>query len=185
MCKVWFILPVLPRISLFFSAASTACCFLLFFVKCGCGVCFVFTFALRFTTSPVIAPICVRVFRCVRCAMPPSPEGRARSVRVFRRVRLKTNAAHQRLCRIAARIVAARAFFPCTLKPATSVPNFEFRIEKATGVHCPLTANSIPSTLFTLHSSLFTLPSTPQSLNPSTPQSLLAYASTYSCTRKF
>ena len=82
--KTWFP-PFLPRELWRFS---------LFSEKCGCGVCFAFTFALRFTTSPVIAQICVRFFICVRRAMPPSPEERARSVRVFRCVRLKTNAYH-------------------------------------------------------------------------------------------
>ena len=61
-----------------FSAVSTVCCLLLFFVKCGCGVCFVFTFALRFTTSPVIAQIYMRFFslRSQRDATLPKGEGK-------------------------------------------------------------------------------------------------------------
>ena len=103
--------------------------FSLFSEKCGCGVCFAFTFALRFTTSPVIAQICVHFFICIRRAMPPSPEERARSVRVFRCVRLKTLTSDP----LAAPFVAGTTLFSNAVNPRLQfrIPNSEFRIKKS------------------------------------------------------
>ena len=69
--KTWFP-PFLPRELWRFS---------LFSEKCGCGVCFAFTFAWRFTTSPVIAQICVRFvhLRAPRDATLPIGEGKISS----------------------------------------------------------------------------------------------------------